>query len=277
MRSSTPPMPAADVVAPLEVRHVSVRFDDEAVLDDVSLSVSPGDFIALLGANGSGKTTLVRVMLGLQEPTSGEALVYGIPVDGPVPNWRLALVPQSLPQVGAVPMSVEEVVDAGLAQPVFGRGRHGAPPRLSRHQRADRVRQALADVGLEHRRRDAVDSLSGGQQRRVMVARALVRDADTIVLDEPTAGVDTESQDALAAVFAELSAQGRTLLVVTHELDPLAHLVTRAVVLGDGHILYDGADVPGRFLHDHHPHHIPPSSAATPALPNPLEGPDAGV
>ncbi len=254
-----------------------MRFDDEAVLDDVSLRVDSGDFIALLGANGSGKTTLVRIMLGLQEPTSGEALIYGIPADGPVPNWRLALVPQSLPQVGAVPMSVGEVVDAGLAGPVFGRGRRDGAPRLSRHERSERVRRALADVGLEHRSGDAVDSLSGGQQRRVMVARALVRDAETIVLDEPTAGVDAESQEALAAVLAELSDQGRTMLVVTHELDPLAHLVTRAVVLGDGHVLYDGADVPGRYLHDHHPHHGEPAPTATSTLPNPLEGPDAGV
>lgn len=270
--------PQASGVPPLEARHVHVEFDDDVVLEDVSLRVNAGDFVAVLGANGSGKTTLMRVMLGLQEPTSGEALIYGVPVDGAVPHWRLALVPQSLPQVGAVPMSVAEVVDAGLVSPrrLFG-GPKGAPARISPRERSERVRAALAHVGLEHRGKDAVDSLSGGQQRRVMVARALVRNADTIVLDEPTAGVDAESQDALAAVFSELSAAGRTIVVVTHELDPLAHLVTRAVVLGEGRILYDGTSVPSRYLHDHHPHHDEQGAPAATAIGNPLEVPDVGL
>ena len=114
--------------------------------------------------------------------------------------------------------------------------------------------RSLALVGLEDRRKDRFDSLSGGQQRRVMIAAALAKQADTYVLDEPTAGVDAESQEHIAATFESLREDGRTVLLVTHELGPFASLATRIVVLGADHepgstVRYDGPPpVPGHLI-----------------------------
>ncbi|MDP9430328.1 MAG: ATP-binding cassette domain-containing protein, partial [Actinomycetota bacterium] len=107
---------------------------------------------------------------------------------------------------------------------------------------ADRaaVHDAVAAVGLADRLGDPIASLSGGQQRRVLVARALAAEPELLVMDEPTAGVDAASQDALAAVLADVSATGTTLLVVTHETAALAGVLTRAVLVDHGRITYDG-------------------------------------
>jgi zinc transport system ATP-binding protein len=137
----------------------------------------------------------------------------------------------------------------------------------------ERVQQALEQVGLWERRHDRLDTLSGGQQRRVMIARALASDADVFILDEPTAGVDAENQQRLAQVLRDLRDAGATVLVVTHELGPLAELVSRVIVMthpehtdehrGGGHeehhgsIAFDGPPPPPRAVtntawHHHH-------------------------
>jgi zinc transport system ATP-binding protein len=125
------------------------------------------------------------------------------------------------------------------------------------------VQDAVAAVGLADRLGDPVASLSGGQQRRVLVARALAAEPELLVMDEPTAGVDAASQDALAAVLADVSATGTTLLVVTHETAALAGVLTRAVVVDHGRIAYDGPLAGAGSTDDghHHPEGtgLPPS------------------
>jgi zinc transport system ATP-binding protein len=128
------------------------------------------------------------------------------------------------------------VVGAGLISP---------QQRLPRRGDRQRIVDALAQVGLADRRRDRFDALSGGQQRRVMIAAAIAKDADLYVLDEPTAGVDAESQERISETFGSLREQGRTILLVTHELGPFAALASRIVVLGSPRgetstVLYDG-------------------------------------
>ena len=142
-------------------------------------------------------------------------------------------------------MSVHEVVGAGLISP-----RQRLPHRGDRQ----RVVDALAQVGLADRRRDRFDALSGGQQRRVMIAAALAKDADLYVLDEPTAGVDAESQQRISETFGSLHDRGRTVVLVTHELGPFASLASRIIVLGSPRgetstVLYDGPPpVPDHLL-----------------------------
>jgi zinc transport system ATP-binding protein len=129
---------------------------------------------------------------------------------------------------------------------------------FSRVQRAS-AQSALEQVGLWSRRHDRLDTLSGGQQRRVLIARALATGADLLVMDEPTAGVDTQHVAQLTELLAGLHRQGTTIIVVTHELTGIAHLITRAIVLGPDRrdsVVFDGPPpVPGFLLHDHVHHH----------------------
>jgi zinc transport system ATP-binding protein len=122
----------------------------------------------------------------------------------------------------------------------------------------------VAAVGLADRLHDPVAALSGGQQRRVLVARALAAEPELLIMDEPTAGVDAASQEALAAVLAEVSARGTTLLVVTHETGPLAGVLSRAVVVDHGRIGYDGP-LAGAEPHAHGGHHHPDDAGQPPA------------
>lgn len=229
----------------LDCHEVCIDIEATCILSNVTLAVEPGEFVAVLGANGSGKTTLMRAMLGLLPITSGTIDVYGTPI-GRFREWsRMAYVPQRLHSAGAVPVSVHEVVGAGLISP---------QQRLPRRGDRQRVTDALAQVGLADRRRDRFDALSGGQQRRVMIAAALAKDADLYVLDEPTAGVDAESQERISETFGTLHASGRTVILVTHELGPFAALASRIVVLGSPRgetstVLYDGPPpVPDHLL-----------------------------
>jgi len=131
--------------------------------------------------------------------------------------------------------------------------------RLFSRAEKEAATKALHDVDLWERRRDRLDALSGGQQRRVLVARALASHAEVLVMDEPTAGLDAANVAALTDLLAELKTKGTTVLVVTHELDDIEHLVTRAIVLGvnkNRSVSYDGPPpVPNHFAHDHHHHH----------------------
>lgn len=244
----------------------SVEFDGTRVLKDATLHVSGGEFIAILGENGSGKTTMTRALLGLTELSSGRAELLGTPI-ARFRDWSaVAYVPQRLLSAGAVPVSVYEVVAASRIGPRTRFRRSGAATRIA-------VRAALDDVGLWDRRRDRLDDLSGGQQRRVLIAAALAKGASVFVLDEPTAGVDAEQQMALAGTFRTIRDRGGTVLLVTHELGPFRDLATRVVVLEHGRITYDGPP-PGPVRHDHVYHHS--EDVAVPPRPSPLDG-GAGV
>ena len=260
----THPSAAAGTSAVVATERLCVEYDGVHVLEDVDLRVTAGEFVALLGANGSGKTTLVRALLGLEPVTHGRVLLFGTPLDR-FRDWPLvSYVPQRLPGAANVPVSVWEAVLAGLISP---RTRFRA---LSKSQR-EAAREALVAVDLWPRRHDRLDTLSGGQQRRVLIARALATQARLFVLDEPTAGVDAESQQRLADTLTLLAGQGHTVLLVAHELGQLAPLVTRTVVLGRGargSVVYDGPTPPPSGL-EAVVHHHPDEDPAAPGL---LEG-----
>jgi zinc transport system ATP-binding protein len=219
----------------LELLDGTVAFDGTVVLDHVDLRIDAGSFVALLGANGSGKTTLVRALLGLQPLTTGQVRVHGEPLER-FRDWqRVAFVPQRLPAATGVPISAMELVSSARISP---RSRWRPNRRAARSAAV----AALETVGMADRRHARVDVLSGGQQRRVMIARALAEGADTLVLDEPMAGVDLANQHALADVLGSLD--GRTVVMVAHGLGTVADLVTRAVVLEAGRVVHDGPRAP---------------------------------
>lgn len=249
--SHTHDLTPGDGESVVEVSRVCVEFDGTHVLENVDLDIPRGSVVALLGPNGSGKSTLVRVILGLQPISHGSVKLFGTPF-ARFRDWnRIALVPQRLPATGNVPVSVWEMVLAGMMSPRLRWRPLGA-------QRKAAARAALETVGLYERRNERIDALSGGQQRSAMIARALANNPDLLVLDEPTAGLDAANIAALVQTLELLHAQGRTLCIVTHEVDDLGPLITRAIVLGSGthtSVRFDGPPPIPHALHDHVHHH----------------------
>jgi zinc transport system ATP-binding protein len=261
-----------DVPAPVVAGHaVTVSLGGRRILHGVDLEVPGGQTVALLGANGSGKSTLVKTIVGLYPLDGGRIELFGTPLSA-LKDWqRVGYVPQRTTAAAGVPATVGEVVASGLLSPRSW---------LKRRTRGDRgaVREALATVGMLERIADPVASLSGGQQQRVLIARALARRPDLLIMDEPMAGVDLVSQQAFADTLADLSAHGTTILLVLHELGPLAPLIDRTVVLRAGTVRYDGAPIEhgepdpghGHEAPDHvhvHPHAAPNDAPGTPECP----------
>ncbi|MCZ3385394.1 MAG: metal ABC transporter ATP-binding protein [Actinomycetia bacterium] len=203
------------------------------VLREVDFAICAGEFVAIVGPNGSGKTTLVKSILGLAERSAGGLDLFGVPAEQYRQRWRIGYVPQRHTVGGPIPATVREVVTSGRL-PRSGLWRlPNAADRTAVSDAIDRV--SIGDLS-SHR----VNQLSGGQQRRVLIARALAAEAEVLLLDEPTAGVDVESQTALVAVLGRLSQQGVTIAVVTHDLEPFSTHLTRVAWVSHGRIEYDG-------------------------------------
>lgn len=248
--------PAAVPTNAVSISNGTVALGGRPVLRGIDLAVQPGEFVALMGANGSGKSTLVRTLVGLRPLVAGEVRLFGTPLASYDEWFRVGFVPQRATAAAGVPASVWEVVAAGRLT------RRKLLRPLSRADRAA-IHDALDIVGLADRRRDAVSTLSGGQQQRVLIARALAGEPDLFFLDEPTAGVDLPNQQVLADTLARLKERGATIVLVAHELGPLAGLVDRAVVMRDGRVVYDGSPLRDHEVHQpwlgephtHHHHH----------------------
>ncbi len=249
------PSAGAPVVA---FRAVDLGYEGQPVLHNLDLEVRAGDVVGLLGPNGSGKSTLVRAALGLVPVLAGRVELFGVDRARFRDHRRVGYVPQRQATTGGVPATVREVVAVG---------RLGRPVPFRRLRAADHaaIEAALASVGLADRASASLGTLSGGQQRRVMIARALASEPELLFLDEPTAGVDHENQLALAESLRLLAAAGTTIVLVTHELGPAAGVVTRTIVLRGGEVCHDGPahEAPDEHLvgHDddwHHHHGDPP-------------------
>ncbi|WP_199040454.1 metal ABC transporter ATP-binding protein [Glycomyces salinus] len=242
----------------IATRGATVSYGGRAVVRGVDLAVEAGESVALMGANGSGKSTLVKAIVGLVPAAGGDIELFGT-AQRRFRDWkRVGYVPQRTGAASGVPATAAEVVGQGRLAHRF----LGMPAR-----RGDReaVRRSLEEVGLAEHARCAVDTLSGGQQQRVLIARALATDPDVLIMDEPTVGVDAETQTALAEVVAARLDAGCAVLLVTHEIGPLTDRLDRAVVLADGRVVHDGE--PPRPVGEHadprhqhmHPHPSPDS------------------
>lgn len=244
-RPGTLPVPEQAPV--IRMQGAAVGYGSRPAIRDVDFSLDAGEVVALLGPNGAGKSTLVRGILGLAPLMAGSLELFGVPAAHFRARHRLGYVPQRHTIVGGVPSTVREVVSSGR----LPRKRPFAPMRAN-----DRavVAAATDTVGLAERAGVSVGKLSGGQQRRVLIARALAAEPDVLVMDEPTAGVDSANQEILAATLSKLVERGSTLLLVAHELGPLEPLIGRVVVMRDGHVRYDGPPLPAGdgAYHDQH-------------------------
>lgn len=217
----------------LELRRATFGYAGTPVVRDLTLRVSPGEVVALLGPNGSGKSTVVRGVLGLAEHLGGEVRILGEPIEDFDERHRVGYVPQRHTLSGSVRSTVREVVATGLLS---------RRPWWRRASASDRhtVDEALRLVNLADRGDADVATLSGGQQRRVLIARALAAGPEVLLMDEPTAGVDTANQRVLAEVLRRLADTGVTMVVVTHELAALRGTVGRIVELEGGRLCFDG-------------------------------------
>jgi zinc transport system ATP-binding protein len=250
----------------VDVRGAGVALGGRPIVRGIDLAVHPGEVVALLGANGSGKSTLVKAMVGLHPLSTGEIDLFGEPLVDFHEWHRLGYVPQRSPIAQGVPSTVAEVVSAGR----LSRRKPFMPAR-----RSDRaaVSRALEAVGLSDRARHPVSTLSGGQQQRVLIARTLAGEPELLVLDEPNAGVDLESQEAIAGTLASLAIGGATIVVVLHELGHLAEVIQRSVVLREGRIVYDGPPHSSPTEHAHHDHDHHHRQSTPPVLRPPVKAP----
>jgi zinc transport system ATP-binding protein len=227
------PIPRANGEPVLTAAGVSYSYGRDRVLDGVDIELRAGEFVALVGPNGSGKSTLLRCLLGLLRPESGTVRLFGEDPRELHDRWRLGYVPQRPFLDRDMPASVEEVVAAGrLAKTGWWR----------RQRAADRqaVAHAMESVGLLSLRNRRVRELSGGQQQRVFIAKAFASEPELLVLDEPVAGVDAESQRLFRESLTHLGAEhSATVFLVSHELGAVAQDIDRVIVLKH-RVLFDG-------------------------------------
>ena len=193
----------------IAVRDLTVAYGEKPVLWDVDLDVPPGVLMAVVGPNGAGKTTLIKAMLGLIKPVAGQITILGKPYDRQ--RRQVAYVPQRGTVDWDFPTSVLDVVMMGSY------GRLGWIRRPGRKERDDAL-DALDKVGMREYAERQISQLSGGQQQRVFLARALVQHAEVYLMDEPFQGVDATTERAIVALLQELRAQGKTVVVVHHDL-----------------------------------------------------------
>jgi putative ABC transport system ATP-binding protein len=205
-------------------------------LDGISLSIAPGEFVAVMGPSGSGKSTFMNIVGCLDRPTSGRYDLDGIDVSSldrderaEIRNGKIGFVFQSFNLLART--SAQENVELPLIYSSNG---------YSARQREEKARQCLEAVGLAGREDHLPSQLSGGQQQRVAIARALINEPKLMLADEPTGNLDTKTSEEVMAVFQKLNDSGKTVVLITHEQD-IAAFAKRVVVFRDGKVVEDRA------------------------------------
>lgn len=217
----------------IDAQHVSFRYGDVPVLDDVSFTVTEGEYLGVIGPNGGGKTTLVKILLGLLRPTAGTVTVFGHDIREFREGFHIGYVPQRLAHMDReFPATVREVVASGRT------------PRIGllkffQHEDMDAIEKAMEIAEVHEYRNRLVGRLSGGQRQKVLIARALAGNSRILILDEPTVGVDVASQEKFYAFLADLNTRhGITIIFVTHDIDVIAREARSVLCLNHGLICH---------------------------------------
>jgi ABC-type Mn2+/Zn2+ transport system ATPase subunit len=210
----------------VSIRNASLGYQDATILHDVELVIQPGDFIAIAGPNGSGKTTLFRTILGFLPVLEG-SLTRGCSFS------EFGYVPQSAALDASFPVTVEGVVEMGA----YGRLK---PYRRTSDEEKARLKRVLAQVGLAHLAGRSFFSLSGGQKQRILIARALMVGPKILILDEPLAGVDTESRAAITELLLQLNRDERkAVFFSSHDLRMVRSVTKKILRVDDGRVAWE--------------------------------------
>ncbi len=213
----------------LEARQLRKSYGARAAVNDVSLSVAAGELLGLLGPNGAGKSTTVGMLAGLIAPDQGDITINGQRLDthGAAFKRRIGLVPQDI--------ALYEDLSAEINLQLFG-SLYG----MNSGQLRQRSTEVLALVGLSDRARDKPMTFSGGMKRRLNIAAALMHDPDVLLLDEPTAGVDPQSRNAIFENLETLKARGKALIYTTHYMEEVERLADQVVIIDHGQVVASG-------------------------------------
>lgn len=229
----------------IEVKKISFAYGTDLVLKNISFNVHQGDYLGLVGPNGSGKTTLLKIMLGLLTPSSGEVKIFDQPIREFKDWWKMGYVPQKATNFDPLfPVTVREVVAMGRY------GKRGLGRGLDKKDK-EIINEALRSVEMFDSKNKMIGDLSGGQQQRVFIARALAGKPQVIFLDEPTVGIDVQTQESFYALLKKLNREmGLTLLLVSHDIDVIANEATELACINQT-LIYHGEPkefVKGEYL-----------------------------
>ncbi len=219
----------------IEVEHLRSKYNGIPVLDDITFSVSGGDYIGLVGPNGSGKTTLIKNILGIVRPESGRIRLFGQDRSEFKDWFRVGYLPQRLSSLNpGFPSTVEEIVSLGL----IARRRK---PGFSGDAHRNAVEKSLHLLNIESIRKKKIGELSGGQQQRVLIARAIIHEPDLIILDEPATALDPETREQFYGMLTHLNRQkSATIILVTHDIGMIGQYANR-LLLVDRKVVFYGS------------------------------------
>lgn len=230
----------------IELRDISFSYGGQLALEHVSLDIHQGDYLGIIGPNGGGKTTLLKIMLGLLQPDHGTISLFGHDI-GSFRDWsKIGYVPQKAVSFDThFPATVSEIVAMGRY------GKRGLFHLLHAHDH-EIVRTSLAQVGMEQYKDKIIGDLSGGQQQRVFIARALATQPEVILLDEPTVGVDSETQASFYQLLTKLNRElDLTLVLISHDIHVISQETTEVACVNKT-LQYDPD--PRAFIHHMHHH-----------------------
>ncbi|MDA8165412.1 MAG: ATP-binding cassette domain-containing protein [Desulfobacteraceae bacterium] len=213
----------------LEVNGLAKRFGDRQVVRGLDFRIERGECLGFLGPNGAGKTTTILMLLGLVEKSAGESRIFGLPVNGHLRAIKQRVGVASQTDNLDPDLTVEE--NLLIYASYFGMGRQQARRRAG---------ELLDFFALSQRKGDLVPQLSGGQRRRLILARALVNEPELLILDEPTIGLDPQSRHLIWERLATLRSQGTTMLLTSHYLEEVSRLSSRVVIIDEGRIVAQG-------------------------------------
>ncbi len=223
----------------IEIQGVSFCYDERQILEDVNLTIWPNDSVCVVGPNGGGKTTLIKLIIGLLTPDTGTITIFGKPPDEA--HRLISYVPQFAQYDRQFPISVQEVVCMGRLGNSFT-GRYSQDDK-------EKTLEALDEVGLTDLIDRSFSALSGGQRQRVLIARALASGGEILILDEPTANIDRESEAQFFDLLRGLNKR-MTIMMVTHDVGFASSFFNRIACVNREVIIHPTSELTGRLIRD---------------------------
>jgi len=215
----------------VNIENLKFSYGNNNMFNDLNLKIEEGEFVGLIGANGSGKTTLLKLILGENKRDGGTIKINGLDIDDAQNYGNIGYVPQMNKKSEiAFPITPEEIVGLNLYSKfkVFNK---------SKKEDKEKVEKALRSVNLYDKRKYNFNNMSGGEQQRVMIAKALVNNPNFIIMDEPTSGIDENSKSLLFQILVHLNrSHNITILIVTHELEYVRKFLSRIIIMKNGQI-----------------------------------------